>query len=366
MKTINLPTINAGGGVDTSDAPLASGEHFMINAYHSSCEKLLHRDLDAGEVSCDTNLAIPTFPNFKKLELSDQPSIESYTHRYQPYSDFNPTNLWAWDTNCERKISELNGNLVVLFTDYKTCEPFLSFLGTNKPEDTAQQLLHFAKTSGISPALRFLTEESIQYLRTCNLKVEEDRDHFDYIFSTSELADLRGTKFKAKRQSAHRFLREYPNASFEIRELSDTAIQEQVVSVLRRWENKKNLDGKECYLEQEEIALNRLLKTAHAHKLILSCVFLSDVMLGFSVDGILPRRFAVSHFLKADNSFKGVYEFLNQKTSQYLLSNDVVLWNWEQDVGVENLRSAKMSYRPVHFLKTYKVSFDSQEIEQVI
>lgn len=75
---------------------------------------------------------IPQFPEFKIVEVGDREAVESHTHRYPPYSDFNFTSLWAWDTSNERMISELNGNLVVRFTDYATNEPFLSFLGTNK------------------------------------------------------------------------------------------------------------------------------------------------------------------------------------------------------------------------------------------
>src|SRR3989338_2938897 len=55
---------------------------------------------------------IPQFPQFKRVEITDREAVEAHTHKYEPYSDFNFTSLWAWDTNGERMISELNGNLV--------------------------------------------------------------------------------------------------------------------------------------------------------------------------------------------------------------------------------------------------------------
>lgn len=306
---------------------------------------------------------IPAFPEFKKISIDDREAVESYTCRYQPYSDFNFTNLWAWDTRGERMISELKGNLVVRFTDYKTCEQAFSFLGANESEITAHQLLHFAEKSGVSPVLCFITEESMQDLQNSNLYVEEDQDNFDYIFSVSELVVLQGSKFKGKRHLAEGFLREYPDVLFESRELSDAFVQKQITSVLRRWEEKKKLDNKTYDLEHEEKALNRLLETANNHKLILSCIFLHDAMIGFSIDEIVLHQYAISHFFKADNSFKGVSEFLNEKVSQYLVAHDVVLWNWQQDLGIEDLRRSKMSYRPVNFLKKYRVSFDPREIK---
>ncbi len=299
---------------------------------------------------------IPEFPQFKKIELEDRKSIEAYTHKYPPYSDFNFTSLWAWDIDGERMISKLNGNLVVIFTDYKTSKSFFSFLGDNKIEDTIQKIISFAEQSNISPILRFVSEESANDLRDSGLFIEEDRDNFDYIFSISDLSELGGVKFKEKRHSATKFLREYPEASFEIRELSDRNARAQIVSVLHNWRNKKKLDHKIYDSKNEDIAISRLLQANHNSKVILSCVFLRDTMIGFSVDEILPQSYAVSHFFKADNSHSGVYDFMNKKVSEYLLSQDIKLWNWEQDLGLDNLRQSKMSYHPVAFLKKYTIS----------
>ena len=86
-------------------------------------------------------------------------------------------------------------------------------------------------------------------------------------------------------------------------------------------------------------------------------------MIGFSIDEIVPHSIRYITFFKADNSFKGISEFLNEKVAQYLVVHDVVLWNWQQDLGIEDLRRSKMSYRPVNFLKKYRVSFGPQKIK---
>ena len=69
------------------------------------------------------NIMIPQFPEFKSLELSDKKDIESFTKRFPPYSDFNFVSMWSWDIKEEIRISQLNGNLVVRFTDYLTGKP---------------------------------------------------------------------------------------------------------------------------------------------------------------------------------------------------------------------------------------------------
>lgn len=299
---------------------------------------------------------IPIFPKFKKIITEDRKDIELFTHKYEPYSDFNFTSLWSWNTNSERMISELNGNLVVLFTDYETNELFLSFLGNNKRAQTAYELIHYAEILKISPILNFVPEESIGEINDNSLQIEEDGDNFDYIYSITELALLKGIKYKEKRHLANRFSRDYPDASFEVVKFNNLKVAKLIHSVFENWKNKKTLDKKTYNSDCEEITINRLLDTAKYHELIVSSVSIKNKMIGFSIDEILPKNYAISHFFKADNSHKGIYDFLNRKVAEYLASQGITLWNWEQDLGLMNLRKSKLSYRPINFLKKYKVS----------
>lgn len=74
---------------------------------------------------------ISQFPQFKELELEDKEEIEKFTSKYPPYSDFNFVSMWSWDVRGDMRVSKLNNNLVVRFTDYLTGSPFFSFLGDN-------------------------------------------------------------------------------------------------------------------------------------------------------------------------------------------------------------------------------------------
>lgn len=299
---------------------------------------------------------IPQFPNFKKIEIEDKLEIEKFTSMYEPFSDFNFTSLWSWDVKDERMVSLLNGNLVVRFTDYGVGNPFFSFLGTNEIENTMKTLIGFAKETGVSDILKFIPEDTIKNFTSTDFFIEEDRDNFDYIFSIFELVELKGQKFKEKRNLFNRFVREYREAVFELKNLDEKKVHEQILLVLNSWATKKELDNKEYDLEYEEIAIRKLLSTYENHNLIISCVLLKDEMIAFSVDEIMPNGYALSHFFKANNSYIGIYDFFNQKVSEYLLSQNTQFWNWEQDLGIENLRKSKMSHNPIKFLKKYKVS----------
>jgi hypothetical protein len=299
---------------------------------------------------------IPQFPKFKKLSVEDGVEIRRFSNRFQPYSLINFSSLWAWNTEGKCKLSKLNGNLVILYTDFITTKPFISFFGTNKFNETAHTLLEFAKGKVIPPALRFVTEETKTCLKHGDFHIEEDRENFDYIFSTSKLAQSSGADYKQKRQLVHKFTREYPEARFVQENIGNPTVRKNLTAVIRRWEKNKINGNKKYSLEHEEKAINRLLKNDKNRKLVLSCVYVGKTMIGFSIDEILSSGFAMAHFIKADYSFKGIGEFINEKVAQHLLEQGVELWNWQQDLNYDGLRKLKMSYRPVHFLKTYTIS----------
>lgn len=298
---------------------------------------------------------LPIFPKFKKITASDRRQVLFYTKQYLPYSDYNFNSLWAWDTTGALQISSLNENLVVKMPSYLTGDDVISFLGTNKPKETVVSLLDFASEHKIQGGLTLVPEIAISGLRDDTMRITEDRDNFDYIFSTNQLALLQGKSYKAKRHLAKRFITEYPKAKFVVDTLSESTVQNQILSVLNDWQDKQD---EKLETTLEHTAIKRLLHLAEAenNELILSGVYLGNELLSFSIDEKLSNGYAISHFYKIKNEFKGASEFLNQNTARFLSDRGVELWNWEQDLGIAGMRRSKLSYRPVQFFKKYKVT----------
>lgn len=299
---------------------------------------------------------IPNFPKFKKIDIHDRSTIEAVIDARHPYSTFNFTNIWAWDTKFTRLVSKLNDNLVFLFTDYTSQIPFLTFHGTHKPVHTVMELLDFAKEHKLHETLRFIGEETVNKLQGANLTVIADPNNFDYIFSTEKIAFPHTASMKTKRTLAKRFARENPNAVFEVSIFDTQTEKNRIREVLNQWKENKRIGLKDYDIAHEEIALSRLLQSTTHNKLILSTVVLGKSILGFSIDELLPNKYVMGHFIKADVRYKGIYEFLNEKTAGYLFTNDYLYWNWQQDLGLEGLRMLKQSYKPVDMFKKFEVS----------
>ncbi len=299
---------------------------------------------------------IPSFPIFKRVAIADRAAVEAHARNYPPYSDFNFTSLWAWDIRGERMISDLNGNLVVRFTDYSSHQPFLSFLGIEQPENTAKALIEFAARSGFPLTLRLVPETSARHLQSSTLRVEPDEDNFDYVYSIADLVQLRGKGFMSKRGNIRRFMRRAPDAHLEPIALDDSCVREGVFSVLASWERSKIERGKDYEIKHERAAIERLCNTARYHRLIVTGLFAQGSMLGFSIEESLPGNHVICHFWKADSSHDGAFDFLMHEKAKRLQTIGVEFLNFEQDLGNPALRRAKRAWRPAHYLKKYTVS----------
>lgn len=308
---------------------------------------------------------LPEFPQFKNLELSDKKEIEKITKKYPPYSDFNFVSMWSWDIKGEMRISILNDNLVVRFTDYITGEQFYSFLGDNKVNETSEKLLELSKKEGLEPKLKLIPEDSLKGLDLNKFKAEEDRNHFDYIFSHKNLSFYEGHDFCKHRNFVRRFEKKH---KYEIITLNlvEEINKKILLNLIEYWiniqKNKKDANDEDHIqlndLKNEFVAFKKLLSAPadFLKPLICLSLFVDGMLSGFIVNEKISKDYSLAHFGKANTNYEGVYHFLMQKNSRIFLDLGINYLNHEQDLGLQNLRYSKTKYRPTHFLKKYTVA----------
>ncbi|HRH31330.1 MAG TPA: phosphatidylglycerol lysyltransferase domain-containing protein [Candidatus Paceibacterota bacterium] len=299
---------------------------------------------------------VPTFPEFKHFELSDKEAIESFTKNFPPYSDFNFVSIYSWDVKSAMAFCQLNGNLVVRFTDYLTGSFFYSFLGNTKQNETAKELLDFAKKTGTLPQLKLMPGASVEGLDPDIFLIEEDPDSFDYLYDTEALSNLVGNKYLSRRGEVNRFLKkEY---QYECREINIFENKEYILDLAHYWIDNKESPEAQRAARNEMFAINRLLSCDfEASALLTFGIFSHNKMIGFVVNEILPSGNSMLHFEKANHSFTGIHSFMIKENAALLHRKGVITMNYEQDLGIESLRKSKTSFRPSAFLKKSLVSY---------
>jgi hypothetical protein len=168
-----------------------------------------------------------------------------------------------------------------------------------------------------------------------------DRDNFEYLYLKKDLAELPGKNFQKKRNLVNAFLKSYSN--IEQKEIDKNTIKD-AMQILEKWAEEKNILG-DFDSAKEALELHEILDF---HGLIF---YSESTPIGYCQGEFLAdgKSFAV-HFEKAIDKYKGVYQYINQ-TFAKTLPEDIIYINREQDLGDEGLRQAKMTYRPIDFVK---------------
>lgn len=185
---------------------------------------------------------------------------------------------------------------------------------------------------------------------------EEDRNGWDYIYDVNRLADLTGKKLHSKRNHIHRFDEEFPDWLFE--PITPGNVPE-CVALERDWALSRQDDPAENgeTISEETVALIEALYQRDALGLEGGLIRADGKPVAFSLGSFTtPECFNV-HFEKAYGDIQGAYTVINREMARYIRANhpDVKWFNREDDLGLEGLRKAKLSYYPDILLEKYTV-----------
>lgn len=293
------------------------------------------------------------FPDFRNLELSDKKDLEFFLDQSEPYSDFNFFSIWSNNTSGSFLISELNGNLVIRMHDYLTGEPFFTFLGNNEYENTVERLLKLSIAEKHMDYLKLIPDYSFPESLLKKYSIQEDRDNFDYIYSSEEMAKLEGSKFQNHRNFIHRFNNLHSNCVVTVIDLSDLEIQKSIIKLTLDWAVKRNKPEEET--KQELEAIKRAISHSGMFNLCSVGVFDDKKMVGFMIGDLEHKKYCQTHFAKADTSYTGIYYVLYNFIAKQVLDRGYKYINNEQDLGIPGLRHSKVQWNPISYLKKYTI-----------
>lgn len=294
---------------------------------------------------------LPQFPIFKPVTLDMEDELGKFCHGLKfGISEFSFTNIFIDSVKYAYQISRISKDSLVIvgvnpsriFANYDLTGEFFSILGELPEQEVLLQLFfQFKYWKNMSQEIfsNYGTKLSQQ-----GLLILEDRDNFDYLYLRSELAMLQGKAFHKKKNLVNAFTSHYET---QVKPLDVYSLQD-AYSVLESWKLSRNQDNLADYFQCKK-ALDLF------DKLPLSgiVVYAGGVPVGFSLgEYICNEQMFVVMFEKGINSYKGVYQFVNQAQALALLPSTEYI-NREQDLGDVGLRQAKMTYRPCGFTKKY-------------
>ncbi|MEL7649559.1 MAG: phosphatidylglycerol lysyltransferase domain-containing protein [Sedimentibacter sp.] len=188
--------------------------------------------------------------------------------------------------------------------------------------------------------------------KNTDFKIEafEDVNDFEYVYSTSELIELKGKKYHGKKNHVNSFEKSY---SYEIKTISSDKVINDCLDLLHKWHEEVAVTvDREMLMEID--AIKDLFRELHLCDLQSIAIYVEGNLAGFAVGERVNDEMAVIHVERGEISFKGVYAFLNRKFLTESFA-DTELVNRQEDTGNEGLRKAKQSYHPIKMVKKYLV-----------
>ena len=167
----------------------------------------------------------------------------------------------------------------------------------------------------------------------------EDEGNADYIYLRERLVSLSGKSLQSKRNHVNKFEKLYPNYSYEPMTKANSA---ECLAVEQEWLRQHGTEEGE---DKEQEVIQRLFD--HFDELGLSGGILrvDGRVVAFTLGSPINETTFGVHIEKADRNYEGSYTMIN-KLFASTIPEQYVYVNREEDLGLEGLRKAKLSYKP--------------------
>ena len=285
---------------------------------------------------------------FEPLDISRKAEYQAFLYGCGKGCEYNFANLYLWG---RQRVAFHEGNLA-FFSQFNRKSVYAFPLGENvKP--TLDAIIHDAKARGIPCRLTGLTQEdcaTLERLHPGRFRIHFDRDGFDYVYNIQDLAELKGKKYQKKRNHLNRFRQNYPG--WEAAPLTERNV-EAVEGMLDEWYTQKQAADPLADLHMEQCAIGKALRQWQELDMEGLTLWVDGKLIAMTMGRLVSDEMFDVQFEKALDGYDGAYPAINQAFAAFLREKYPALrWlNREEDMGLEGLRKAKLSYYPDHMIE---------------
>lgn len=291
---------------------------------------------------------------FREISIIDKDKID----RALAKSDFmgceySFANNLAW--------RRLNNSKIAFYKDFYICASFndgseppcyILPAGEGDYREVITELKRHAESLGFPLTMFGFTDKTLPILDELfpeQFTAELDRDSSDYIYLRSDLAELAGKKYHAKRNHLARFKElEYKYSPITERDYDDC--------ILFATEQYNSRDNSEHSFIAEQFAINAYFSHFEELGLKGGIIRIGGKVCALTIGEHLNSETFCVHIEKADTSYNGIYAGINNLFVRSATDGHKYI-NREEDLGLEGLRKAKLSYNPAFILNKYYVVF---------
>ncbi|MEE0946398.1 MAG: phosphatidylglycerol lysyltransferase domain-containing protein [Acutalibacteraceae bacterium] len=290
--------------------------------------------------------------DFKALSRTDIPLIQEICRNFCEYScEFSAVNLLVWNKYFGFEFC-IEDN--VLYS--KNCINGKTTFGIPFAKDMPRavaKLKEYAQINGLPFVMFGGQGERLDLLskQMPNIfTLFTVRDSFDYIYSYEDLSELRGKKYHSKRNHISAFKKKY-NWSYEPLSADNSS---DVLKMLYHWYDSYSEKAAES-MESERQGLTEILSNFSLSGVRGGVLRVDSNIVAFTLGCEISDSVFDVNFEKALVEFSGAYAMINNLFVVNELKNYKYI-NREEDMGIDGLRKAKLSYYPEILLEKYIIT----------
>lgn len=301
---------------------------------------------------------------FNKITLNDKSIINNYLSKTTVQAcDYCFSNIFMWQYHYTHLFSIVDDLLIIKMTDVDKSIKFWFPIGEHDPiklKQTALSLMQYCKELGINLVFTRVTEvqkELMEDIFGDTFTTQEDRDSSDYIYHRNDLLTLAGKKYHQKRNHINRF-----NENNWVFEPMTKDNLMHCINFNNQWCDEVSCDKDSKEISDHICAVCLALTHLDELDMIGGIIRVDGNIVAMSAGSKLNSNTFVVHIEKALGDLQGAYPAINQQfalfASQYFeTTNDTLeFFNREEDLGLDGLRKAKLSYYPSHLITKYELT----------
>lgn len=293
------------------------------------------------------------------ITIDKKETLDRFLHlRQNGAAELSFTNIFMWRKSYDMKYAIVDDMLCTTAV-YSDGEPrcfsfpigFTDEYGNERDIRPAlSEIIGDFKSHGERPLLRFSSEREVEHLNRefpGMFDIREERSAFDYVYKTEDLIRLSGKKYHSKKNHINKFKKLYPGFEYVRLNKEDAS---EVLELFNSWRRNKEIETEG--LDDEFDAIRDLVTNMDALGVVGGGIRVGGELAAFSFGEALDDKMALIHLEHADNAFEGAFTVMNQQFLEHEWSGFEFV-NREEDMGIDGMRRAKLSYHPCMMIKKY-------------
>ena len=282
--------------------------------------------------------------DFQRVTIGDKDRMTKlFYDEKQRGCEYTFGNVFIWRDIYDTKVALSNDGICVVRFD-KEAEAYLFPVGRGDLKDVVDEMISNSAERNVPFRIIAASKgdtERLDALYPGMFKYHENRDFAEYVYNSADLIELSGKKYHGKRNHISRFTAQYPDYAFE--EMTCENIDE-VRAMNDEW-YRQYLERGNAGLENERRAATSAFECFFELDFKGGLIRAGGDVVAFAIGEPIDSETFCIHIEKADHKINGAYSVINRDFARHFCSPYQYV-NREDDLGVEGLRKAKLSYYP--------------------